>query len=424
MSTILKFFRRFANQKTFRLAMLLFSISTFLINNPWFGQRYLAKVTNGLDMLDMTMINHVDGMLSHMNALGDLGRSVYQNLLLLDYVLILTLGFFQIISILRLLKNVSHKLDWLILFPMARGIFDGLENILLYWSTSLFPAHNMWMLRLASVFIFIKWIAFWISIAILLGLAIVNIYLIHKRRSENMKQSIKLVILTSSPRENSQSKALVHHAKLGAEACGATVEIIDLYRADLAFCTGCLQCMEKGHCIINDAFESIKEKLYEADGILLSAPTYCGSYNAVMKNFIDRLGLYERFTSSLGDKYYAAISTAGDKRAAAKTAKDLAKLLSSGVFARGYVSGSIGVSARFDSEAPDTVIASEHEASSLGVKLVKDIQSAKRYPLQNAFFRLLSKLVLRPMYTSMIIKNKGTTTQGVYQNLTARNLIS
>lgn len=238
-----------------------------------------------------------------------------------------------------------------------------------------------------------------------------------------MDKNMKVVILTSSARDNSFGNELAHYAKDVAIKTGTQAEIIDLYTSKLEFCTGCLKCMEHGKCIINDNFESIKSKLYEADGIILCSPTYCGSYNAVMKNFIDRLGLYERFTSSLGDKYVCSISTAGDGRLAKQTAASLAKLLTSGVFQRGYISGAVGISARFD-DIDNSDKANQFEAvEKLSKKLVDDIKTNKKYVLQNVFNRLLSKLVLQPIYKRMITKNKDANTKGVYDSLVARGLI-
>jgi multimeric flavodoxin WrbA len=142
-----------------------------------------------------------------------------------------------------------------------------------------------------------------------------------------------------------------------------------------------------------------------------------------MKNFIDRLGLYERFTSSLGNKYICTIATAGDKRAAKQTAQSMATLLSNGVFAQSYISATLGVSARFDIDDKSSLEKLYEDAQNLGKKLVTDIKKSAKYPAQNVVFRIISKLVLRPMYTHMIKKNKDTNTKGVYQNLVARNLI-
>lgn len=421
MKNIIRFFNRFANPKAFRLVMLLFFVSTFIIDNQWFGQQYLKQVT-GLGMVDMNILSSSSSIYDHLNSLGTEGRDIYLTLLKLDFLLIITLGSFQIISILRLLKNVSLSLYSLILIPIARGMFDAAENVLLHISTVLYPSKNIVLLKITSVFIFTKWIIFWLTIGVLLILAAVNIYKIIKRRKKDMKESFKIIALTASANKNSLGKALTAEALKGAQSTGTVVETIDLYESNLHFCTGCLACMETGKCHLDDHFQEIKDKLYNADGFILCAPTYCGTYNAVMKNFIDRLGLYERFTSSLGNKYIASISTAGNLRAAKKTASQLSKVLAGGIFAISYVTGTLGASSRFEPENKSYQSTLE-EAHKLGRQLAKAIRTHKRYPLQNILARLLSKVVLRPVYTNVIKKNKGKNTKGVYQNLAARNLI-
>ncbi len=47
-----------------------------------------------------------------------------------------------------------------------------------------------------------------------------------------------------------------------------------------------------------------------ADGIVLSTPVFAAAPCARMKNFIDRLGLFEYMTGTIyGGKYFAAIAT-------------------------------------------------------------------------------------------------------------------
>lgn len=421
MKNIIRFFSRFATPKAFRLVMLLFFVSTFIIDNQWFGDQYLKQVT-GLGMVDMNILSSSSSIYDHLNGLGTEGRDIYLTLLKLDFLLIITLGSFQIISILRLLKNVSLSLNSLILLPIARGMFDAAENVLLYISTVLYPSKSIVLLKITSVFIFTKWIIFWLTIGVLLILAAVNIYKIIKRRKKDMKESFKIVALTASASKNSIGKALTAEALKGTQSTKTVVETIDLYESKLHFCTGCLACMQTGKCHLDDRFQEIKDKLYNADGFILCAPTYCGTYNAVMKNLIDRLGLYERFTSSLGNKYIASISTAGNLRAAKKTASQLSKLLAGGIFARSYVTGTLGASSRFEPESRSYQGMLE-KAHKLGRQLAKAIRTHKRYPLQNIFARLLSKVVLRPVYSNVIKKNKDKNTKGVYQNLAARNLI-
>ncbi|QVK20120.1 NAD(P)H-dependent oxidoreductase [Mycoplasmatota bacterium] len=430
MKRIIKFFKRFTNPKIFRISMLLFFLAIFIMDNHWFGQQHLSQVTEGVGMIDMNIINSVNGIHNQLGNMGNEGRLVYTTLLQLDFLIIITLGFFQIISLLKMVgKNgLSSQWEYLIFLPISRGLFDGIENVLLYIATIIYPSKNVLLLKVTGLFIFTKWIAFWLTIVVLLCLVVVSIYnLIKKRREEIMRTDIKIIGVTASARKEGLGRELVDYALNGAVLFGAEVEIIDLYEAKLEFCTGCMDCLELGKCGQNDKFEMIKDKLYKADGIVICAPTYCGTYSAVMKNFIDRLGLYEHLTSSLGEKYILSISTGGGQSMAKQTAIQMSKALAGGPFARGYISGVMGGSYR----PGDEVIAkrvdirqrSLNKAEKLGQQLVEDISNNKKYLFQNIFSRLLSKLVLRPVYIKFIMKNKKKNTKAVYNNLVSRNIL-
>lgn len=430
MKNIIKGFKKYTNPKSFRITMIFFFIATFIIDNKWFGQGHLTEVTQGVGMIDMNIINSVSGIYSKLSSMGTIGREIYMNLLILDYLIVFALGVFQIISLLRLVEGarISKRWEYLTILPILRGMFDGIENILLYNATIMFPSQNTLLLKVIAIIIFAKWVTFWLTMAALLWLAAINIYQSNKKRREDgMKNNVTIIGLTASARKQGLGAKLTNHALKGAERLGANVEIIDLYQSNLEFCTGCLKCMESGRCPINDDFEKIKTKMHNADGIIMCAPTYCGTYSAVMKNFIDRLGLYEHLTSSLGNKYILGISTAGNKRMAKQTAKELVGLLTGGTFARGYISGVMGASTIPGNDLiPERKLLKEKslkEAQVLGEKLVKDIQKQKKYRFQNIFNRLLSTFVLRPMYVKSITKNKDKNTKAVYNNLVSRNLI-
>ena len=156
-------------------------------------------------------------------------------------------------------------------------------------------------------------------------------------------KDFKVVGLISSPRQNGNTATLVREALRGAKSEGACIEEVFLPKCNINFCNGCFKCLIDGDCGFTDDFKEIKELLYEADGIILGSPTYCGTYNAIMKSLFERLGMFEVMTSSLGGKYFAGISTAGSAMAARKTAQEMVSLVSSGVFKRGYISGVFGV---------------------------------------------------------------------------------
>lgn len=234
-----------------------------------------------------------------------------------------------------------------------------------------------------------------------------------------MKKSIKVVGVISSARYDGNTATLVREALKGAAEEGADVTEIFLPKKKIEFCTGCSSCLSRGKCIFDDDFEEVRNLLYEADGIIWGSPTYELAPNAIMKNLFDRLGLFERYTSSLGGKYALGISTCGGM-GARKVAKDLADISCSSLFDRGYRSGSLGVSIGSKEIGKETKTL--EKARQLGRKITADINSGNKYPMQNLFGRLVNS-ILKNTYRSVIIKFKEDRMKAVYVNLSQRGLI-
>ena len=236
------------------------------------------------------------------------------------------------------------------------------------------------------------------------------------------KSRIQVVGVMSSARLNGNTATLVREALRGAEEEGAWTTEIALPKYQINFCQGCLRCMVEGRCPAPDDFEPLRELLSDANGIILSSPTYGRAPCATMKNLIDRLGLFEYFTSSaFGGKYVVGISTANSAGAAKKVAKSLAYLPTSGVFQRGYVSGFLGVSSRGKEVAEDSDAL--RRARELGRKLVQDIRSGRNYPLQNPIGSLINHLILKPNFSTAILDHRGGMMKGVHKNLEQRGLL-
>ncbi len=236
-----------------------------------------------------------------------------------------------------------------------------------------------------------------------------------------MKTS-KVVGVLSSPRADGNTELLLRAALKAAREQGAEVTEVNLCDCRLEYCKGCLSCLKNGECPLNDDFRRIRDTLYEADGIILASPTYCGSCNAAMKNLFDRLGLFEVMTSRLGGKHIAAISTAGSAGAARKTAKSMTALTANGVFLAGEVSGTLG--AGFSRKtAQEEIRAVTVQAEKLGAKLVSDIARGTHHPLRNAATKLVTRLFVRPTFLRFILEGREDATRGVYQSLLKRGLI-
>ncbi len=236
------------------------------------------------------------------------------------------------------------------------------------------------------------------------------------------KSRIQVIGVMSSARLNGSTAILVREALRGAEEEGAAISEILLAKYQINFCQGCLDCMVKGQCYMDDDFEQVKALLQKADGIILSSPTYGGAACARMKNLLDRFGLFERFTSmTFGGKYIVGISTASSAGEAKNVAKWLADLMTRLVFERGYRSGYLGVSSSGNGVEHNT--AARRKAHALGKKLVADIRNGRRYLLQNPMNQLMNRLIMLPNLRKVIIDYREGPVRAVYENLRQRGLI-
>ncbi len=233
---------------------------------------------------------------------------------------------------------------------------------------------------------------------------------------------IQVIAVMSGARLNGNTAILVREALRGAEEEGAEIAEILLPKYQINFCQGCLACMVTGRCYMDDDFEQVKALLQGASGIILSSPTYGGAPCARMKNLLDRFGLFERFTSAtFGGKYIVGISTARSAGDARNVAKGLADRLANGVFERGYTSGFLGASSGASGVEHDP--GALRQARALGRKLVRDIRSGRRYPLQNLAGQLMNGLILKPSYRKAILDYRDGPVKGVYNNLKQRGIL-
>ncbi len=238
-----------------------------------------------------------------------------------------------------------------------------------------------------------------------------------------MEEKSLVIGIISSAHEGSNSAALVREALEGAAQHGVNVMEVYLPEYRLDFCTGCLSCMKAGQCRLADRFNELREQLYLADGIIWGTPTYAAAPNAIMKNLIDRLGIFEVATSSLGGKYMAGIASANSAGAAKKIAKGLARFGIGGTFMRSYASAYLGAGCRGGrrAENDEKLLA---QARRLGAKVAADIQTKKAYPLQGLFKRILNALLMKPAFSKYIMSNKDDETKMLYESLHRRQLLA
>ena len=119
----------------------------------------------------------------------------------------------------------------------------------------------------------------------------------------------KVVIITSSLREQSNSSILAEKFKEGAESSGNEVELISLKENRIAPCIGCNSCQIHGECFMKDKLNEILDKIIDADVLVFASPTYYYSVSGTLKNFIDRT--YAKF-KNIKDKDFYYIGSSSD----------------------------------------------------------------------------------------------------------------
>lgn len=122
---------------------------------------------------------------------------------------------------------------------------------------------------------------------------------------------MKIISLVGSPHGLKGNTArLLSHVLEGAKAEGAKTETIVLAGINVLPCLACDTCHRKGRCPQKDEFESIKEKILEADGLVLASPNYIFSVSAQLKAFMDRCCGVVHCMGFEG-KYGASVITSG-----------------------------------------------------------------------------------------------------------------
>ena len=103
----------------------------------------------------------------------------------------------------------------------------------------------------------------------------------------------KMVAINCSPRSTWNTATLVREAAKGAEAQGAEVRVIDLYKLEKF--TGCISCFgcklpqSLGRCVCRDGLAPVLEAIRDADGLILGSPNYLGDVTAGFRALYERL---------------------------------------------------------------------------------------------------------------------------------------
>jgi multimeric flavodoxin WrbA len=122
---------------------------------------------------------------------------------------------------------------------------------------------------------------------------------------------MKIISILGSPHGlRGNTAGLLRHVLDGAESEGARTELVTLKGDTVLPCRGCNACHKKGGCVQKDRFESIKEKIFKADCLVLASPNYIFNVSAQLKAFMDRCCGVVHCMQFWG-KYGASVVTSG-----------------------------------------------------------------------------------------------------------------
>ncbi len=100
--------------------------------------------------------------------------------------------------------------------------------------------------------------------------------------------SKKVLIVSSSLRNGSNSEILAREAKRGAEDAGNEVEFITLKGKDIKFCLGCEACQKTLKCVQKDDMAEMIGKVQNTDVLIFATPIYYYELSGQLKTFLDR----------------------------------------------------------------------------------------------------------------------------------------
>lgn len=108
---------------------------------------------------------------------------------------------------------------------------------------------------------------------------------------------MKVLVINGSYRDDGFTDQIVRFAVDCLVDAGVDVETILLRNYPIQFCLNCRECTQSpgvtpGHCVQDDAMQSLVNKIEQSNSYILAAPTNFGSVTAIFKRFMERLIVY------------------------------------------------------------------------------------------------------------------------------------
>jgi NAD(P)H-dependent FMN reductase len=209
--------------------------------------------------------------------------------------------------------------------------------------------------------------------------------------------TVDIVALNGSPHRDGNTATLMGWVAEGSESAGAQIEWIHVVDYKIQYCRGCFTCLRSGECPIGDDFQAVRERLLEAEAVVVGSPVYEGQPTSLLKALLDRLTLLHLYTEMFDTHWSVGVTTSG-VAPTARLARQLAEFF-------GRRSGVIGAKTA-NLRQGYTALAEVHNprlpdrARAIGRALVRDTRSEERWRIptpSSVWTSLIRRLVIRPM---------------------------
>jgi len=149
----------------------------------------------------------------------------------------------------------------------------------------------------------------------------------------------KVLIISTSLREGSNSESLAASFAEGARSAGHEVEEISLIGKTINFCKGCLACQKTQHCVIQDDGDVIAQKMLNADVLVFATPIYYYEMSGQLKTMLDRANPLFPSDYAFRDVYLLMTAADSDEEATAGAIKGMEGWIA--CFAKAKLSGTV-----------------------------------------------------------------------------------
>lgn len=101
---------------------------------------------------------------------------------------------------------------------------------------------------------------------------------------------MKVLLINGSPHKKGNTYIALSEVATALEKEGVATEIVSIGTKAIQGCIACNKCQEMGVCVFNDEpYRTIREKLQQADGVIIGSPVYFAGPNGMLCALLDRL---------------------------------------------------------------------------------------------------------------------------------------